>query len=334
MKRSFLLASLILLISVLYVQAQQQSKGKVIIIEEYIDENGEKQTKRTEKEWDDMDDMNRYLDLEIPGSFDIDEYLHDDGNTFIFPPSGASGFSWGSEVKPYLGVTMVEHSEGAQIRSIAAGSPADLAGLQVDDILISVDGIVSATPRDVVNAINDHDVDDIITIKYDRDGKTVTTDAILAANQQDLAPGNGFFGAEDLMRRLQDMQMNFPNMENFMQSAPSDARHSWGLREGAPDHGMQPRLGATVQNHQDAGVEIVTTSPGSLAEKAGLRPGDVIISYDQGAVNSVDELQAYLSSQQWDSTVQIEYLRDGNPKRTTIEYKRPAMPRPKNLKRL
>ncbi len=334
MKKFFLFKALLFLFAGLSMDAQSQSKGKVIIIEEYIDENGEKQTKRTEKEWDDADEMNRYLDLEMPGSFDIQEYLDDEGNTFIFPPSSGMDFPWGGELKPYLGVTMTDHDEGAQIKSVAPGSPADLAGLQVDDILISVDGIVSATPSDVVHAINEHDVDDVITIKYARDGKTHTTEAILEGKQGDQGSFFSFFNDDDIMKRFQDIQENFPDIQRFFQDMPSDGSMSWYSEDHNFPEGMRPRLGATVQNHEDTGVEIVQVSPGSLAQAAGLRAGDIIISYDQVDINSVSELQSHLAGQEWNEQVQISYLRDGNPQTTTLDYTKPEIPRPKNLKRL
>jgi len=63
-----------------------QNSGQVIIIEEYTDENGEKQTKKTIKEWDGEDEMNSFLQEHMPKGFDMRQYFEDDGGVqFDFP---------------------------------------------------------------------------------------------------------------------------------------------------------------------------------------------------------------------------------------------------------
>jgi S1-C subfamily serine protease len=40
------------------------------------------------------------------------------------------------------------------VRTLAPGGPADLAGLQVDDVIVSIGGLVVKGPEDVVAAID------------------------------------------------------------------------------------------------------------------------------------------------------------------------------------
>jgi hypothetical protein len=56
------------------------------------------------------------------------------------------------------------------------------------------------------------------------------------------------------------------------------------------------------------------TPPGAAADKAGLIGGDVIISFDGKPVRSQDELNDLLSETPVGKTVDVVYLRDGEPK--------------------
>lgn len=66
------------------------------------------------------------------------------------------------------------------------------------------------------------------------------------------------------------------------------------------------------------GVFIAGVSPDGGAEKAGLKLGDVILSVDGTAVNSVAELQELVARHRPDESIDVVYLRDGNEKETSI----------------
>ncbi|MDQ5852223.1 MAG: trypsin-like peptidase domain-containing protein [Chloroflexota bacterium] len=60
-----------------------------------------------------------------------------------------------------------------------------------------------------------------------------------------------------------------------------------------------------------AGVGIVQVVPGSPAERAGLRPRDVILSLDDTPVSSSDEVHRFLTRARIGATVRVGILRDG-----------------------
>lgn len=66
------------------------------------------------------------------------------------------------------------------------------------------------------------------------------------------------------------------------------------------------------------GVYIAGVAPNGGAEKAGIELGDVILSVDGTAVNSVAELQELVARHRPDEQIEITYLRDGNKKNTAI----------------
>ncbi|WP_235298824.1 PDZ domain-containing protein [Portibacter marinus] len=72
----------------------------------------------------------------------------------------------------------------------------------------------------------------------------------------------------------------------------------------------RPRLGVMPQNHVD-GVEIQEVITGSIAEKAGLKKGDIIYSINGQSVGSVVQLRDRLSKVSEGAEAKIDFLRAG-----------------------
>jgi serine protease Do len=67
----------------------------------------------------------------------------------------------------------------------------------------------------------------------------------------------------------------------------------------------------------EEGCEINSVSPESAAEKAGIRQGDTIVTFDGKAVKNFTELTTAISDKAGGEKVKIEISREG--KRTTVE---------------
>jgi S1-C subfamily serine protease len=70
-------------------------------------------------------------------------------------------------------------SRGAVVAEVRAGSPADAAGLQPGDVIVSVDGDPISTASEMVDTIRSHDPGDKITIEYEREGRKREADVTL-----------------------------------------------------------------------------------------------------------------------------------------------------------
>ena len=82
----------------------------------------------------------------------------------------------------YLGVSVLDRNDGglgAVIAEVSPGSPADLAGMQVDDVVIQADGSPVDGQPALVAAIRDKSPGDIIKIDVLRDGERITLTATL-----------------------------------------------------------------------------------------------------------------------------------------------------------
>jgi serine protease Do len=66
------------------------------------------------------------------------------------------------------------------------------------------------------------------------------------------------------------------------------------------------------------GVLVQAVQPGGPAEKAGLKPGDIITSIDGRSIKDGDDLVNEIASRRPGSNIRMGYLRDGKPADTTV----------------
>lgn len=88
----------------------------------------------------------------------------------------------GYVIKPYIGVTIVDVSvemqnyglpQGASIRSIEAGGPAEAAGLQVNDIVTHINGEPISGSADLKTFISESKPEDVLALTVWRKGATI-----------------------------------------------------------------------------------------------------------------------------------------------------------------
>lgn len=219
--------------------------------------------------------------------------------------------------KARLGVlTDPEQSKGgAYIREVQPGSPAQAAGLKAGDKITAVDGSSVASAQELIEAIGAHSPDDTVKIAYERAGKKRTATAYLEGapveNQRGGMPGGGIFGMPgegfggDLSRIFGDGGL-------------------FGSRGSAAE---TPKIGVSVEERMDGnGVETINVTAGSVADKAGLRKGDVITQLGDTKIDSPQTLQEAIRRQQG-TDVTLRYQRAGKAATMKIAI-------PKNLKKM
>ena len=235
-------------------------------------------------------------------------------NTAIFSPTGGSvgiGFAIPSDMirtvskqlvasghvtRGYVGVGTqsvsgamakalhLPEGKGALLASVVSGSPAAKAGLEPGDVIEAVDGRKIDSPRD------------------------------LALTVASVAPGEE--AKFHILRDGQDRDINVTVGEqpaektaNARPEAPA-ARDKLGLALGPLTPGERDQL--QVPNGQD-GVMIRAVRPGSPAEEAGLRPGDIIVGIGNQRVTSPSDATKAIGSalNGKDHAVALRVLRDG-----------------------
>jgi membrane-associated protease RseP (regulator of RpoE activity) len=81
------------------------------------------------------------------------------------------------------------------IGTVSRGYPADQAGVEAGDVVVSIDGVKPTTPQQFIDQIHSHRPGESVTIVLDRDGKTLTKVVGLGANPTTGdAAGTAFLG--------------------------------------------------------------------------------------------------------------------------------------------
>jgi len=161
------------------------------------------------------------------------------------------------ELAEYYGI---EDKKGVLVAQVFEGDPADKAGIKANDVIIEVDGKSVNTSRDLTATIAAIPVGKNIPITILRDGKTSTVN-VKIAKRDDSEP---------------------------MAKQELESSGELGIRiaELTPETAKQ-----FGHSETDKGVLVVGVEPGSKAEAAGVRQGDLVKEVNRKPVSSVSQLR-------------------------------------------
>ena len=151
------------------------------------------------------------------------------------------------------------HKEGAVVVDVTKDSAAAKAGLKPGDLIIKVDGESIEDANELKTIIGSYPPGKEVTIEYERNGKVYTTSVKLGERP------DGSVEASETLKGLevQTLDENIRKMYNI----PSDVE----------------------------GVFVTDVKPDSAAEKAGIKPGDVIIQVDDKVIKNTNDLKKALA---------------------------------------
>jgi serine protease Do len=164
------------------------------------------------------------------------------------------------EKKATLGANLP--SRAAFVSEVSPGGPAAKAGLQSGDIITQIDGQKIEYGADVVDYVSSRGIGSGVKIAFQRTGKPMTT----------LVSLGELPGADDV--RVADSGKIGLGLQNLT----PEITGSLGLPGGT------------------RGVVITEVAPGSVAEKAGLKEGEVIIEVDRKPVATVADAVSALQA--------------------------------------
>lgn len=131
--------------------------------------------------------------------------------------------------RPMLGVRLEDTDNGVVVQEVVAGSPAENAGLQVDDVIVKINDTDIANASEAVDAIRALAVGDTVSIEVQRGDTTETLEATLEGTPlpmvQEIPFGRDFQGL-GIQFSSNDQTWTIRNL-----SEDSDL-YTAGLREG------------------------------------------------------------------------------------------------------
>jgi len=172
----------------------------------------------------------------------------------------------------------IERAAGAVVSRVTAKSAAADAGLQVGDVVTSVDGTAVDDPRALIYRLTTRGIGSKAKLDFIRKGRVQSTELTLRAAPE---PGKG-------------------DIRNLTGNHPFD---------GARVATLSPALADELGLDEEQGVVLLSVRPGSIAAKLGFAPGDIAISVGGVALDNAATLDAQLKKKQpvW----QVEVKRQG-----------------------
>jgi len=172
---------------------------------------------------------------------------------------------------------------GARIRGIIGDSPADRAGLRARDRILAVETERLASPNDLLSTLSAMEAGRWISLTVERGGEELMIEARLAERPTDMKGfkiRTGWIGIEAI-------------------DLPESLRRHFGAPE-------------------DAGVMLSLVEPGSPADVAGLRLGDVVFEAGGVPVRSAADLAERVATGGVGNTLEVTLARNGL-KEITVE---------------
>lgn len=250
----------------------------------------------------------------------------------MLPRSGFSGTGRMNTAKPrtFLGVVTDKTEEGVVINEITKDSPAEKAGLQIEDILYKIDDIKINSPQDLYDAIVKRKAGDEVKVYYKRGKKDKNVKVVLAEKKAEGSMTFSFSGPEG------NKMITIPRSPAAPDAPDSpDAPFAQGefdeLRESLSSvFPRQQKLGIKIQDLEEgSGVKIVNVNENSAAEKAGLQKEDIITEIAGKKIANTDEAREWLQENANSFSYSIKVKRNG--KEMPFEIKIPKKLKTTNL---
>ena len=179
----------------------------------------------------------------------------------------------GKVVRGYLGVLIqkvtpdiaeslgMERARGALVANISKGGPAEKAGIKVGDVIIEFDGKEVKDSAELPIIVARTPVEKKVRMKVLRDKKE--TDLTVVVGE------------------LKD--------EEIVASVPEKGELGLTVQR------LTPQMAESLGLERVEGVAVAAVEPGSAADEAGIRRGDIIIEVDRKAVRNLDDYKKALA---------------------------------------
>jgi S1-C subfamily serine protease len=153
---------------------------------------------------------------------------------------------------------------GALINAVVPQGPADKAGLQAGDVITAIGGQEIREGHDLLRTVLRHGVGERLSLEVRRGDKTKKISLVTGERPSE----------DGAQSRHQDVQDN-----SMLGLALED---------------LTPRLRERFRYEGDGRVFVRGVAPGSDADRAGLRPGDIILQADRQPVRSIGDVRTAL----------------------------------------
>jgi len=197
--------------------------------------------------------------------------------------------------------------EGVLISGVVEDSPAEEAGLEDGDVIISYDGEKVYSAKKLTSLVRKTEPGSRVKIKVIRDGEDKRLTVTLGERSSSIS--YELLSPEKIIKlkkgKMQPFEFTFysrPKIGVAIQDLTEQLGEYFGIKDGE-------------------GVLITEVIEGSPAEEAGLKAGDVILEIDGQKVEDTGELLEAISEKEKGDRVELVVLRNKRPKRFSLTLK-------------
>ena len=241
----------------------------------------------------------------------------------------------GKVIRAYMGVQPENLKEfekkdlgvegGAILRDVPSEGPAAAAGIKKDDIVVRIGTYKIQDQQDLRNAMFRFAPGESVPVEVVRNKETKTVTVKLADVPKQatakVQQNDGENGPQGLDPREFFKQFDGPGMPEI----PEDNGDVPPVREGKAKLGVQvAEITADARKEfsipaATTGVVVLSVQPGSVAQKMGLKAGDVIESFDGKKLSKPEDLVSAMSTVNWGDTKSFKFSRFGKNSQATQE---------------
>jgi serine protease Do len=221
---------------------------------------------------------------------------------------------------------------GVVVGRVAEDSPASKAGLKNTDVITEVDGQRVEGSAQFRRMIREIPAGRAVQLTIWRDAHSQSLSATLGKSEENhramlnAEPGAFAFRMPEVVE-IPDM----PTMD-------------WGNSDTMVMPGSRPRLGIDVEDisgqlgsyfgaPDGEGVLVRSVNTGSVAEKAGMKAGDVITRFNGERIRSLGDLREKLAGKNDSKTVQLSVWRNKSEVTLTVDLPAPAQKEKRRISR-
>lgn len=228
----------------------------------------------------------------------------------------------------FLGVMTEAVENGLEVTDVSKNSPAEIAGLQVGDLILKVDDEKMESPDGLQKLIRSKRPGDVVRIQIKRGEKKQKINATLGLKKEVKRQVMVFSG-----------EMNNNNLSDLLKQVEEGAEATADLfvdrmLEVGGDlkdidvrlvtGGDKRKLGLKIQDtEKENGVRILQVSPGSAAEKAGMKADDLVVEIDGKSIKNTDDARIQLKEAGNKHTYPVVIDRNGQRVQIDIKFPKP-----------
>jgi len=161
------------------------------------------------------------------------------------------------DVTPALAKSLgLKAEKGALVAQVVSGGPAEKAGIEQGDVITEFDGKEVSSSKDLPRIVASTPVGNSVTVRVIRNGKTL------------------------------DLQTKVGEMQEKAEISRTPSSHK---PLGITVQNLTPEIAKELGVKKDTGVVVDSVEPGSPADNAGLRTGDVIQEVNHQPVKTVED---------------------------------------------